>query len=66
VTFDPSVVRLVSTEGFDEVYGARPLRRAIVRMIEDAFSTELLEGRIRAGDKVRATEKDGAVSFEKE
>lgn len=66
ITFDPSVVRLVSTEGFDEGYGARPLRRAIVRMIEDAFSTELLEGRISAGDKIRAVEKDGAVSFEKE
>ncbi len=63
VEFDTSVVKLVSHEGFDEVYGARPLRRAIVRMIEDAFSTEMLEGRIKGGDTVRAIAEEGAVRF---
>ena len=64
--FDSSVVKLVSREGFDEVYGARPLRRAIVRLVEDTFSTEMLEGRIKTGDTVRAIEKDGSVTFQVE
>ena len=65
VEFDKSVVTLVSHEGFDETYGARPLRRAIVRMVEDSFSTEMLEGNIKAGDKVKAVEKDSKIAYEK-
>ena len=64
VAFDPSVVKLVSREGFDETYGARPLRRAIVRMVEDTFSTEMLENHIKVGDTVRAIEQDGSVTFQ--
>ena len=64
VEFDTSVVKLVSHEGFDEVYGARPLRRAIVRLVEDTFSTAMLEGTIKAGDTVRAMERDGAIAFQ--
>ena len=56
----------MAKEGFDAVYGARPLRRAIVRLVEDPFSGEMLEGKIKAGDKVNAVEKDGKVEFLKE
>ncbi|MBR1868106.1 MAG: AAA family ATPase, partial [Clostridia bacterium] len=38
--------------GYDEVYGARPLRRAIQRNIEDMLSEELISGRIKRGDEV--------------
>ena len=65
IKFDDSIGELVAKEGFDPVYGARPLRRAIVRMIEDTFSTEMLEGRIKAGDKITATASDGKVEFKK-
>ena len=65
VEFDPSVAALVAKEGFDPVYGARPLRRAIVRLVEDAFSNAMLEGKFRAGDRVLIKEQDGALSFEK-
>ena len=64
VSFDPSVPSLLAQEGFDRDYGARPLRRAVVRLIEDAFSTELLEGRIKNGDSVTVRAIDGIVSFE--
>ncbi len=64
ITFEDSVAALVAKEGFDAVYGARPLRRAIVRLVEDTFSGAMLEGRFRAGDTVIATEKEGAVHFE--
>lgn len=66
VTFDASVPALLAKEGFDETYGARPLRRAVVRMVEDAFSTEMLEGNIRAGDRITATVRDGKIVFEKQ
>ncbi len=63
VEFDQSVIELVSREGFDDTYGARPLRRAIVRMVEDTFSTEMLEGRIKKGDTVKATAQDGNIQY---
>ena len=66
LSFDGSVAALMAKEGFDPVYGARPLRRAIVRLVEDAFSGAMLEGRVKAGDTVRAAVKDGAVTFEKD
>ena len=54
VTFTPEVVAQLAKEGFDPVYGARPLRRAIVRKIEDTFSEEMLMGKIKNGDTVEA------------
>ena len=65
ITFDDSVTTLLAKEGFDPTYGARPLRRAVVRMVEDVFSTEMLEGRIKSGDDVIAKEQDGKIVFEK-
>ena len=66
IEFDPSVPALLAKEGFDEAYGARPLRRAVVRLVEDSFSTEMLEGKIHTGDKVLAKAVDGKVVFEKQ
>lgn len=63
LVFDPSVAALVSEEGFDDVYGARPLRRAVVRLVEDTFSTEMLEGRIHEGDTVTATAQEGQIVY---
>ena len=50
-------------EGYDEVYGARPLRRVIQRRMEDVLSEEILSDRIRAGQKVLADAKDGKIVF---
>ncbi len=65
VEFDQSVIELLSKEGFDDIYGARPLRRAIISKVEDAFSGAMLEGDIVSGDSVKALVRDGAVVFEK-
>ncbi len=65
VEFEDSVPALMAKEGFDPVYGARPLRRAIVRLVEDAFSSAMLEGKFKAGDHVTVKVKNGAVAFEK-
>ncbi|MBO4885895.1 MAG: ATP-dependent Clp protease ATP-binding subunit, partial [Clostridia bacterium] len=57
-------VDLLAMEGYDSVYGARPLRRAIQRMMEDALSDEILLGNIRLGGKVSMGVIDGKLSFE--
>jgi ATP-dependent Clp protease ATP-binding subunit ClpC len=54
ITFPDEVVRKIAKVGYDPVYGARPLRRAIQSKIEDALSEEMLAGRIKSGDKVTA------------
>ena len=63
LTFDDSVVDLITEEGFDPIYGARPLRRAVVRWVEDPLSEELLSGRITEGQGVTATVHQGKVIF---
>jgi ATP-dependent Clp protease ATP-binding subunit ClpC len=65
ISFDDEVATLMAKEGFDAVYGARPLRRAIVRLIEDAFSGAMLEGKFKTGDSVVAKVEAGKVIFEK-
>ncbi len=49
--FDDSAIEKIADEGFDPVYGARPLKRAIQSQIEDKLSEEILEGKIKAGEK---------------
>ena len=66
IRFDAGVPALLAKEGFDPVYGARPLRRAVVRLVEDAVSTEILEGRIRAGDSIVAKVENDKIVFAKE
>lgn len=48
------------------MYGARPLRRAIVRRVEDSFSEALLAGEVKEGDSVKCVMRDGKVAYEKE
>jgi len=51
--------------GWDPTYGARPLKRAIQRMIENPLALRLLEGEFEEGDTVRVDAKDGELAFEK-
>lgn len=65
LTFTDEVVAYLASEGFDPVYGARPLRRAMQRKIEDSLSLEMLEGKIASGDSVEAYLDDGKVAYRK-
>ena len=56
-------LRLISKAGYDLKYGARPLRRAIQRLVEDALSEEILLGDVRLGDKVLASVEDEKLKF---
>ena len=60
---DESALSVISGAGYDMQYGARPLRRAIQRMVEDALSEEILLGNIRLGDRVRVTADGDHLAF---
>ena len=62
---DEAVDKLAD-RGFDPVYGARPLRRAIQSTVEDTAAEEILAGTVRAGDAVVLTVKDGKLVLEKQ
>ncbi len=54
---------LLAREGYDPVYGARPLRRTIQKEILDPLSIDILEGKVREGQTVHVEAKNGALSF---
>ena len=62
--FTDAAVSAVAKEGFDELYGARPLRRAIMSSIEDPVSEKMLDGSLKAGGTVRVDHRDGKFIFE--
>lgn len=57
--------RLLATEGFDPVYGARPLKRTIQRLIIQPLAMHLLQGDFVDGDAILADAADGEVTFRK-
>lgn len=61
--FDDSAVTAISDAGFDDVYGARPLRRAIQNKLEDIISEGILEGTISKGKSYECTYADDKYSF---
>ena len=65
LTVTPEAEERLSQDGFDPVYGARPLRRAIQHQVEDSLSEELLAGRIRLGDSVIADVDGDKLIFRK-
>lgn len=65
LNFDEESEKLLAKEGFDPTYGARPLRRAITKIVEDKLSEEILKGNVKNGDKVNVTVKDGQLNFSK-
>ena len=56
--FTDDAITLIAKNGFDPIYGARPLRRAIQSDIEDMLSEEIIDGKIKSGDKIMVGVKD--------
>jgi ATP-dependent Clp protease ATP-binding subunit ClpB len=54
---------LLAEKGYDPAYGARPLKRVIQKFIQDPLAEEILSGRVRDGDDVQVTEKNGVFVF---
>lgn len=65
VTFSDETVSKIADAGFDDVYGARPLKRAIQSRIEDALSEEMLKGNVKKGGKYICNVKDDKFVFDK-
>jgi len=59
ISFDDSIEKMISKVGFDEMYGARPLKRAIQDKVEDFISEEVLKGNVKEGVKYTLKTEDG-------
>jgi len=57
--------RLLAEEGYDPVYGARPLKRTIQRRLQDPLAMKILQGEFREGETVKVDVRDGELVFEK-
>jgi ATP-dependent Clp protease ATP-binding subunit ClpB len=55
----------IANHGYDPVYGARPLKRAIQKHLLDPLSLEVLEGKFQEGDVIRAGVENGLILFDK-
>lgn len=62
---DEKTVDYLIEKGYDEKYGARPLRRAIQNLIEDALADEILDGNIQRGEQILITCADSKLEFQK-
>ena len=56
---------LIAAEGYDPVYGARPLKRVIQRLLQNPIALELLEGNFHDGDTIRVERDGNVLRFEK-
>ena len=63
ITMDQAAHELLIEKGYDPTYGARPMRRAVERYLEDPMAEEILRGSFKAGDKVEVTRDAEKLSF---
>lgn len=60
---DEAAMKWLADKGYDPVYGARPLKRAIQKEVQDPLARMILEGRIKDGDSVDISVEDGALTL---
>ncbi len=65
VEFDDSAKTILAKEGFDPIYGARPLRRAIQAKVEDLFAEQMLDGKVSVGDNVVVSAENDEIVINK-
>ncbi len=63
IELDETAKVFLAEKGYDPDYGARPMRRAVERYLEDPMAEELLRGNIKAGDTVKVSAVDGKMEF---
>ena len=63
ISFTDAAVTAIADKGFDDAYGARPLRRAIQSEIEDVLSEQMLDGKIKENSTVTCDYQDGKFTF---
>src|SRR5919202_844692 len=65
VELTPAAKELLAEAGWDPTYGARPLKRALQRLVENPLAAALLEGRFGEGDTILVEARDGELAFER-
>ena len=60
---DDTVAEKLAQDGFDNVYGARPLRREVERQLENPLAMKIVRGECRDGSHVRVSLSDGGIEF---
>ncbi len=63
VVVSDRVKELIASKGFDPVFGARPIKRTIQRLIEDPLSLKILKGEFKEGDTIKAEVADETIVF---
>ena len=63
IELEPSAKEFLIEKGYDPQYGARPMRRAVERYLEDPFAEELLRGNVKPGDVVHVSAEGGKLVF---
>jgi ATP-dependent Clp protease ATP-binding subunit ClpB len=63
IGLDAESMKWLGVRGYDPVYGARPLKRAIQKELQDPLARMILEGRINDGDEVKVTVDHGALAL---
>ena len=63
IVLDNPAHEFVIEKGYDPTYGARPMRRAVEKYLEDPLAEELLKGIVKAGDLVQVSMSEGSLTF---
>jgi ATP-dependent Clp protease ATP-binding subunit ClpB len=63
IEFSDAALDMIGEEGFDPVYGARPLKRAIQNDIENPLAQKILAGDFAPGDQILVDVENGILSF---
>ena len=63
LALSPAAKEFIGNQGYDPVYGARPLKRAIQKHLLDPLSLDVLEGRFHEGDVIEAEVEEGRIVF---
>jgi len=63
IELDQTARDLLVQEGYDPVYGARPLKRSIQTLVQNPLAVKLLKGEVLSGQTVRVSAKDGEMQF---
>ncbi len=66
IMFDDTALAWLANVGFDPVYGARPLKRAIQQHVESAMARDILAGKLGDGDRIRVSVRRGGLEFERQ
>ena len=64
IEIDTSVKDLIAKAGIDKAYGARPLRRTIQSLLEDKLAEEILDGKLKSGDKKKVLVENDKIKLE--